>query len=106
MKSTRGSQAPTNARRHARGAKVTVWLGYEPNVLRLSVTDDGPGPAPAAEPGAAGHGLSGMRERASLLGGRVSWGAAGPGGGFLIEAELPVRTAADQPVDTAEGGHG
>jgi signal transduction histidine kinase len=99
-------EALTNARRHARGAKVAVWLGYEPSVLRLSVTDDGPGPAPAAEPGAGGHGLSGMRERASLLGGRVSWGAAGPGGGFLIEAELPVRTAADRPVDTAKGGHG
>jgi signal transduction histidine kinase len=35
-----------------------------------------------------------MRERANLLGGRLTCGPAGPGGGFLIEAELPVRAGA------------
>ncbi|MFV2119675.1 sensor histidine kinase [Streptomyces sp. Act-28] len=93
-------EALTNARRHARGAKVTVWLGYEPSVLRLSVADDGPGPALADQPHSGGHGLSGMRERANLLGGCVSWGAAGPGGGFLIEAELPVRTIDERTAST------
>ena len=36
-----------------------------------------------------GHGLAGMRERVTLLGGTFSAGLA-PGGGFEIAAELPT----------------
>jgi signal transduction histidine kinase len=35
-----------------------------------------------------GHGLTGMSERATLLGGSVTTGP-GPNGGFLVEADLP-----------------
>ncbi|MDF3144080.1 MULTISPECIES: sensor histidine kinase [unclassified Streptomyces] len=90
-------EALTNARRHAPGAKVRVRLEFSPSQVRLRVVDDGPGPDPEpkpAEPGSGGHGLSGMRERASLLGGRLTCGAAGPGGGFLVDAELPARASA------------
>jgi len=57
--------------------------------------------APSMESG-GGHGLLGMRERATMLGGRFS---AGPSeqGGFVVEAELPVSRAA--PAD-AGGGPG
>lgn len=46
--------------------------------------------------GQGGHGLVGMRERATMLGGRF---AAGPatGGGFMVEAELPVTRVGDPP---------
>ncbi|GAA4128782.1 sensor histidine kinase [Actinomadura keratinilytica] len=47
--------------------------------------------APAAEPG-GGHGLVGMRERATMLGGRFSAGPA-EHGGFVVEAELPVSSS-------------
>ena len=40
--------------------------------------------------GSMGHGLLGMRERAATVGGSVRTGP-GPGGGFLVEAELPTK---------------
>jgi signal transduction histidine kinase len=79
-------EALTNARRHAPGAAVDVELGYGAGVLRVRVRDDGPGPA---GDGAGGHGLLGMRERAEAVGGTLRHGRAG-GGGFEVEAELPV----------------
>ncbi|MFJ9041210.1 sensor histidine kinase [Streptomyces sp. NPDC102406] len=83
-------EALTNARRHAPGARTLVEIDYGVDrLLTLRIHDDGPGPGPG--PG-AGHGLTGMRERAALVGGRLSAGA-GPDGGFLVEAELPWQAA-------------
>ncbi|MBR8642755.1 two-component sensor histidine kinase [Streptomyces tuirus] len=84
-------EALTNARRHARGATVDILLTYAQDEVRIRVADDGPGPD-RPQHATTGHGLSGMRERANLLGGRLSCGSAGPEGGFLVEAGLPVRT--------------
>jgi signal transduction histidine kinase len=83
-------EALTNARRHAPGASVDVELRYEESLLRLRVSDDGPGP-PSAD--TSGHGLLGMQERAAMAGGKLSTGAA-EGGGFLVEAELPIARPA------------
>jgi signal transduction histidine kinase len=80
-------EALTNARRHASGASVEVDLRYEPHTLHLRVRDDGPGPAPGWSDG---NGLMGMRERATMLGGTVLTGPA-DGGGFLLEAALPIE---------------
>nr|WP_245769191.1 sensor histidine kinase [Streptomyces indicus] len=90
-------EALTNARRHAPGAAVDVALRYTPQGLHLSVRDNGPGPARA--PARTGHGLTGMRERAAMVGGELSSGPA-PGGGFRIEVLLPAP-AADSPQETA-----
>ncbi|MGA4846438.1 sensor histidine kinase [Streptomyces sp. G5(2025)] len=76
----------TNARKHAPGARALVELDYREDRLALRVTDDGPGPPRGG--GAGGHGLTGMRERAALVGGSLTAGA-GQGGGFRVEAELP-----------------
>jgi signal transduction histidine kinase len=81
-------EALTNARRHAPGAAVDVELHYTDHDLRLRIRDNGPGPPPESTNG--GHGLDGMRERAAAVGGQLRVGPA-PGGGFLIEASLPVR---------------
>ncbi|CAL9305679.1 sensor histidine kinase [Streptomyces sp. SudanB52_2052] len=86
-------EALTNARRHARGAAVDIRLAFADDEVRLRITDDGPGPQGSPQD-SGGHGLSGMRERANLVGGRLTCGPAGPGGGFLVEAELPVRAGA------------
>ncbi|MEU6916884.1 sensor histidine kinase [Streptomyces olindensis] len=86
-------EALTNARRHARGAAVGIRLAFADDEVRIRITDDGPGPQGSPQV-SGGHGLSGMRERANLLGGRLTCGPAGPGGGFLVEAELPVRAGA------------
>jgi signal transduction histidine kinase len=80
-------EALTNARRHAPGATVDVELRYEPTRLRILVSDDGPGPS--SEP-SDGHGLQGIRERVAAVGGTVR-ADAGDGGGFVVEAELPVE---------------
>jgi signal transduction histidine kinase len=90
-------EALTNARRHAPSASVDVELCYGDGQLRVRIQDNGPGPAHgdggAGQAGTPGHGLSGMRERAAMAGGRLS---AGPGNstGFLVEAVLPAKGAA------------
>jgi signal transduction histidine kinase len=85
-------EALTNARRHAPGASVDVELRYGDDALHLRVRDNGPGP-PDGEP--TGHGLTGMRERAAMVGGTLRAGAA-EAGGFTVEAELPI--AREAPV--------
>jgi signal transduction histidine kinase len=77
----------TNARKHAPGATVDLSLRWRPAELEIEVTDHGPGP-PTNSNG-AGHGLIGMRERASLYGGSLRTGP-GPGGGFRVLARLPI----------------
>ena len=84
-------EALTNARRHAEGAAVDVELHYSAEALRLRVRDNGPGP-PSATP-SGGHGLLGMRERAAAVGGELRTGAAS-GGGFVVEAVLPLSAEA------------
>ncbi|MGA5451132.1 sensor histidine kinase [Streptomyces umbrinus] len=90
-------EALTNARRHAPGAAVDVELRYGTDDLELRVRDNGPGhPAHPTDPAArdrVGHGLLGMHERAATVGGTLRTGPA-PGGGFLVEARLPVRAEA------------
>ncbi|WP_406735167.1 sensor histidine kinase [Streptomyces sp. NBC_01108] len=83
-------EALTNARRHAPGAAVDVELRYAPQALDLRIRDNGPGPDRSGS-GARGHGLLGMRERVAAVGGELRAGPA-PGGGFLVEARLPVDT--------------
>ena len=91
-------EALTNARRHAPGAAVDVELRFTDDALRLRIRDNGPGPPDGlngsavlvAADSAGGHGLPGMRERATAAGGELRTGAA-PGGGFLIEATLPGK---------------
>jgi signal transduction histidine kinase len=79
----------TNAIRHAGPARVTVSLTYGPGDLRLRVTDDGRGPRHAGPGADRGQGIVGMRERAVLLGGELTAGAR-PGGGFQVQARLPL----------------
>ena len=78
-------EALTNARRHAPGAAVEVELRYGDDALRLRVRDEGPGSPETAD----GHGLLGMRERVAMVNGRLNTGPA-DGGGFLVEATLPL----------------
>jgi signal transduction histidine kinase len=79
-------EALTNVRRHSAASRVEMRLEYAPDGVTLVVADHGPG-APVAVGGGSGYGLTGMRERAELLGGRLS---AGPtDDGFRVELWLP-----------------
>ncbi len=88
-------EALTNARRHAPGAAVDVEMHFTDDALHLSIRDNGPGPPAGSVQFAGGHGLLGMRERASAVGGDLHTGAA-PGGGFLVQATLPAKIEAVQ----------
>jgi signal transduction histidine kinase len=105
-------EAVTNVVRHAAPTRCRVSVMTEADVVTIEVTDDGPGararPSPppgdrqADRPGErhgdragerhgdrAGHGLIGMRERALMHGGTFQAGPR-PGGGFGVQARLPV----------------
>jgi signal transduction histidine kinase len=77
----------TNARRHAPGTAVDLTLRWWPAELEIEVADHGPGPP--TNPNGVGHGLIGMRERASLYGGTLRTGP-GADGGFRVLARLPI----------------
>ncbi|KQX05570.1 MULTISPECIES: histidine kinase [unclassified Leifsonia] len=78
-------EAVTNARRHAVGAtRLDVDVSIDASGIRLEVRDDGIGAAPAVP----GYGMTGMAERAALLGGTCEAGPL-PGGGWAVEAVLP-----------------
>ncbi|PFG37565.1 signal transduction histidine kinase [Flavimobilis soli] len=85
----------TNVLKHAGpSASVTVLLRWDATQLTLDVTDDGRGAAAASD--GAGHGLVGMRERATMFGGSLSAGPR-PGGGFRVHLELPVPPVTVRP---------
>jgi signal transduction histidine kinase len=83
-------EALTNTHKHAAATRTAVMLDYGVHSLRITVTDDG---RPGAPKGAGtGHGLIGMRERATAIGGTVTAGPR-PDGGFQVVADLPLSLA-------------
>ncbi|SDD09380.1 sensor histidine kinase [Glycomyces harbinensis] len=81
-------EALTNTLKHAGShARAGVVLDYGDAEFRISVGDSGRG-APVVAEFAGGHGLIGMRERATLYGGTLEVGPR-PGGGYLVEARFP-----------------
>jgi signal transduction histidine kinase len=84
-------EALTNVRKHASARRAAVTISYLPEMLDLEIVDDGRGVAATASV-ADGHGLVGMRERASLYGGALEVGPR-QGGGFRVHASLPLVDA-------------
>jgi signal transduction histidine kinase len=76
----------TNALKHAHASGADVTVRYGRDELGVEVRDDGRG---AARRDGLGHGLVGIRERVKIYGGEMSAGTAN-GGGFLLEASLPI----------------
>ena len=82
-------EAVTNVIRHAGTSQCHVSIGQEDGQLSVEVTDSGRGGSAAG----TGYGITGMRERAALLGGDFSAGPR-PGGGFRVAARLPLPAPA------------
>jgi len=82
----------TNVLKHAGpGARAAVTVGRSEGSVRVSVHDDGTGPSgPSAS---TAHGIVGMGERAAVYGGTLRAGARA-GGGFEVEALIPMREEA------------
>jgi signal transduction histidine kinase len=95
-------EALTNIRKHAHADRAGLRLGYEPDGVRLTIedVDRDRAPVPALAGGAGtgagtgghlaggGYGLTGMRERAELLGGRLTAGPTPTG--FQVELWVPA----------------
>jgi signal transduction histidine kinase len=79
----------TNVRKHAGADHARLFLHYHRERLTITVEDDGCA-GPHHPHLGAGHGLIGMRERATTIGGTLYAGPR-PEGGFTVTAELPLR---------------
>ncbi|MFJ8546362.1 sensor histidine kinase [Streptomyces sp. NPDC093586] len=88
-------EALSNTLRHAPGATARVEVSYVLGGLGLRIVN-GPVPQPSlAKPSpGAGHGITGMRERVSMLNGEMTAGQTGDGG-YEVAVFLPV-TAVDE----------
>ena len=75
----------TNVVRHSGATKAVVRVRPD----QVEIVDDGRGPESVPD-GAAGHGLSGLRERAARLGGTVTVGRADGDKGFLLRVSVPA----------------
>jgi len=89
------AEALRNAFRHAQARQIEVEIRYDNEQFRLRVRDDGKGidPAVAAGQGREGHyGLPGMRERAKLIGGKLTvWSEVDAG--TEVELRVPAGIA-------------
>ena len=95
-------EALTNAAKHARGTEIELRIAADSNAISVLVQDNGIGCEPASLISARrGSGLSGMYERARLLGGRVSVEAQ-HGAGVCVKAWIPI---ADLPSRAADREH-
>jgi signal transduction histidine kinase len=84
-------EALTNIRKHAVPDRVEVSLSYDPDGTRLTVRDYAhltSGPRVSRRRDGGGYGLTGMRERAELLGGSLN--ADRTADGFRVELWIPA----------------
>jgi signal transduction histidine kinase len=81
-------EALTNALKHAPGSRVRIRIAQSPTDLVVEVVNTAPGDERRARV-PSGHGLTGLRERVGLYGGRLD-ARPTPGGGFLLAASMPV----------------
>ncbi|WP_223835839.1 sensor histidine kinase [Streptomyces venezuelae] len=94
-------EALTNAYKHAPGAPIAVELRFEDDSLVVEIAN-GPSAGPAAdEVVSGGQGLTGLRERARLVGGMVHAGPA-EGGGFRVAGVLPYGAEPAGVEDVAD----
>jgi signal transduction histidine kinase len=77
----------TNVLRHARASRAEIAVTHDNGLVVVEVTDDGRGAVGNGT--GSGQGIVGMRERARSLGGSLEAGPR-PGGGFRVQATLPV----------------
>lgn len=86
-------EALQNVRKHAAANQVRLCLIEGEQGLALTIEDDGRGFDPArVESGHFQHmGLTGMRERASLIGGTLEI-VSSPGGGTRVSLHVPINS--------------
>ena len=78
------AEALTNVVKHSNAGRAEVTASVEDAMLRIEVRDNGTG---GADPD--GHGLVGMRDRVTTLGGRLEIQSPASGG-TIVAATLPL----------------
>jgi len=94
-------EALVNAARHSGATRIEVNLECHPGSVALVVTDNGSGFAFAEE--GKGLGLSGMRERALLVGGKLEIDSR-PGKGTTVRLVVPIPERAVHERDAGATG--
>ncbi|CAM5450692.1 sensor histidine kinase [Streptomyces hirsutus] len=79
-------EALANTARHSGADRAEVTGGHRDGRLFLEIRDDGRGGAEAGE----GSGLTGLADRVSVLGGKISLSSP-PGGPTLLRVEIPCE---------------
>ncbi|MCX4824430.1 sensor histidine kinase [Streptomyces sp. NBC_01142] len=94
-------EALTNAYKHAPGSAIGVELRYEPDSFVVEIVNGAMGAPMPGEVVSGGQGLTGLRERARLVGGMVHAGPA-DGGGFRVAGVLPYGAVEAAPFVSEE----
>ncbi len=90
-------EALTNTLKHAGpGATADVTIAKDAGTVRIRVADTGV-PANGAPSADAGHGLVGIRQRAAMYSGTVTFGPSAGGHGWLVDVVLNVPPGVHQP---------
>lgn len=82
-------EALTNVRKHAPGAAVRIRLAYREDQVEVEVHDSGSATRSALHDTGTGYGLTGLRERAELLGGTLDADAMDEGEGYRVWLTIP-----------------
>ncbi|WP_322921611.1 sensor histidine kinase [Nocardioides renjunii] len=90
-------EALTNTLRHAGSTSARVRVSRAEDRVVVEVLDDGGVASPPLSGSGSGHGLRGMRERVTALGGTLEAGPR-PDGGWRVAAWLPVGSEPSRPV--------
>jgi signal transduction histidine kinase len=91
------AEALTNAAKHAHATVAEVQVVAGEGVLHVRVRDDGSGGADVTR----GSGLTGLKDRAEALGGRLALHSP-PGGGTTVQVQLPLEQARPTPAGAAD----
>ena len=89
-------EALTNIYKHAKASTISICMFSFEGHIFISIADDGRGMTKGASVGSRGsgyhQGITGMRERAALLGGRVTLDSI-PGKGTRVDIDIPLLNA-------------
>ena len=100
-----GQEGLANVRKHSGAGAARIAIDRTPHEVALTVTDDGRGLGAYRPESENGFGLAGMRDRVSLVGGRLEVTNAVHGSGTVLRVTLPLSVAASAPT-IAVGGRG
>ena len=93
-------EALTNVWKHSGASQAKIKITSRDDLLNISVSDNGAGMDPRRSPDTPSLGLLGMRERASLVGGRLTVKRNRGGYGVKVVAQLPMVNSRGHEDDT------